>query len=198
MEKQSHYYLYSRVSAWNAQRYEREYNKQLLVKLLREELDETIAAKEPVHILDGRCDQIYVALGGIWKLNLSDEDIGQAFGVAFINMDVAVATGLTAADVNTAVALNIGAIQNPNLAMDYLNTAACLAMICLLNHYAIEEQFNVSAFDAVEIVCDANDTKAVQKVASDVKANIDKGSSFVPPEARLQALLDEVNANVKH
>jgi hypothetical protein len=43
---------------------------------------------------------------------------------------------------------------------------------------------------ALDIVCDSNDSKAVKKTPIGIKANIDKGETFVAPEARLQALLD--------
>jgi len=46
--------------------------------------------------------------------------------------------------------------------------------------------------DSLLAVCDANDTKSVSKTHHAVKANVDKGASFVPPEARLQEILDEL------
>lgn len=197
MDQYCYQALYTRVGGWNALRYEQVFNMELLVELLTEELNETVEAKAPVDILDGRCDQAYVAIGGIWKLNLAEDDIAQAFGEASITLDSAMRTGFALQEFNTAIALNISALLSPALMVTPQQTATILAMICLLNHAAVEQQFDVNFFDAMHIVCDANDSKSVQKVASNIKANIDKGSSFVPPEARLQALLDEVQ-NVKH
>lgn len=47
---------------------------------------------------------------------------------------------------------------------------------------------------ALLIVCDSNDSKSISplKTASHLKANIDKGKHFVPPEKRLQELLNEL------
>ena len=48
------------------------------------------------------------------------------------------------------------------------------------------EQINA----AIHVVCDSNDTKPAKKTPAHVKANIDKGNSFVRPEPRLQEILD--------
>ena len=45
--------------------------------------------------------------------------------------------------------------------------------------------------DALLAVCDSNDSKTTVKTASYIKANIDKGKDFVPPEVRLQEILDD-------
>jgi len=39
-------------------------------------------------------------------------------------------------------------------------------------------------------ICDANDTKIAIKTDPSVKANIDKGANFIPPEARIKEILD--------
>ena len=200
MDRNSYQALFARVSNWNAARYNREFNLQLLLNLLNEEFGETKTATANVEILDGRCDQAYVALGGIWKLDLPEELVAEAFGIAGVTIDQAMAVAKLSdldLDLDLAIKLNINALQSEAIAATPEQTATILAMICLLNHAAVEQKFGVNFYDAMHIVCDANDSKAVKKVASDVKANIDKGSSFVPPEARLQALLDEVQ-NVKH
>ena len=46
-------------------------------------------------------------------------------------------------------------------------------------------------YKAIHAVCDANATKVVKKTHHAVKANVDKGAGFVPPEAALQEILDE-------
>ena len=43
---------------------------------------------------------------------------------------------------------------------------------------------------AIHIVCDSNDSKSAKKTPSHIKANIDKGAEFIPPEPRLQEILD--------
>lgn len=48
-------------------------------------------------------------------------------------------------------------------------------------------------YRAIEIVCDSNDSKKVEKVDSSIKANIDKGDSYVSPTERLTLLWKEVS-----
>ena len=43
---------------------------------------------------------------------------------------------------------------------------------------------------AIQIVCDSNNSKAHIKTDPTIKANIDKGITFNPPEKRLKELLD--------
>lgn len=191
--------IFVRVAAWNAARYERVFNLKLLLDLLNEEYKETCDAQAEVDILDGRCDQAYVALGGIWKLDLPEEVMALAFAEAGVTIDQLLkADMLQGSDFDTAIALNINAIGNPNLGLTPYQQAACLAMICLLNHCAAEFEFNVGFYDALTIVCDSNDSKEIKKVSADVKANIVKGAGFVKPEPRLQALLDGAKEHVKH
>jgi predicted HAD superfamily Cof-like phosphohydrolase len=42
---------------------------------------------------------------------------------------------------------------------------------------------------AISIVCDSNDTKTVERVSSDTKANLNKGNDFIPPTEALKKLL---------
>lgn len=191
--------LYERVAYWNALRYERIFNKELLLSLLEEEFSEMLTDESPVLKLDGYCDVTYVALGGLWKLGQHNTDLPSAFGEAGLTIDSAAATGAfdTVDDINTAIALNLAALKSEHLSINPQAMSAILAAICLLCHMAAERRFDVDFYAAMEIVCDSNDTKAVKKTAANVKANIDKGATFVAPEPRLQALLDEVQ-NVKH
>ena len=43
---------------------------------------------------------------------------------------------------------------------------------------------------AIGAVCTSNESKAVERVAANIKANINKGENYVPPEAVLQTILD--------
>lgn len=45
--------------------------------------------------------------------------------------------------------------------------------------------------EAIYAVCDANDTKSIVKTPSHIKTNINKGEYFIPPEKRLQEILNE-------
>jgi|SaaInlStandDraft_3_1057020.scaffolds.fasta_scaffold45561_2 predicted HAD superfamily Cof-like phosphohydrolase len=114
-----------RICTWNAKRYEQEFNKELAMNLLREELLEFYHAKEEVDELDALLDLVYVAFGAMWKMGLSSEQI----------------------------------------------------------------------IEALKVVCNSNESKSEEKVASHVKANIDKGAGFIRPEPVLQEILDRRETN---
>lgn len=70
-----------RVIKWNSARYEQEHSSELTTELLISELREFEVAswvsEDKVAQVDALCDIIYVALGAMWKLGLSAEQIDQ-------------------------------------------------------------------------------------------------------------------------
>ena len=180
--------IFNRVARWNGARYEREYNHELSMSLLREEHQEWLDAEKPVDQLDALCDQIYVALGVLWKLNIDAET--NAY-----NADMA------AGDVRKLIKTNVlmpgyvvsAVISSVECDSDY-PVAYGMHMIiqCCLVQMGAMHLSQKDMAKALTIVCDANDTKTVKKTASDVKANTDKGEFFKSPEPRLQELLDKV------
>ena len=184
---------FERVAAWNAQRYEQVLNTSLQHKLLVEEFTETKTALEPVERLDGHIDQIYVAMGGLWKLGLSHKD---AINFLTASEDY---TGLLTVqfDYNAAMKLIQGIIANVENPIDSNHMAMIMADIINLNYIALEKLGYTwdECYQAAEIVCDSNDSKVVQKVAANVKANDgNKGSSFIDPKPRLQVIVDAMQA----
>jgi len=167
-----------RIIDWNRQRYDQVFNKQLAEDLLLEELMEYETAQTPVDRLDALCDLTYIAVGILWKMNKLDmvECIyTKVPPKAFLDWYV---DRFCSADEPKLMAGTIGCIIN-----------ACEDLSGLS-----EALFN----KAMLIVCDSNDSKSVKKTDPSVKANIDKGSSFIPPEPRLQLILQEhANANKK-
>jgi hypothetical protein len=188
-------HLFQRVANWNAARYDRVYSKDLLVKLLLEELNETMSAPDAVETLDGLCDISYVALGGVWKLGLDERTT-----VEMWNHAVLYTSGLGQLESNhdfIRPTAYITACINQLMEWDEPNKEAagiCFAILLLCFTQAAS-WWNMS-FDqfirAMHTVCDSNDSKSVKKVAADVKANDnDKGDKFVPPTAGLLEVLQE-------
>jgi len=180
--------FYRRVSNWNSKRYEREHVQELAYKLLTEEFTEYQEALHPVHKLDGLCDTAFVALGVLWKLDVEgDFDLAHGIHSAFTLADNFHSMKGSA----YVRPLVIGMIEHI-LRHDSYAAQFCLDITVLCAYLACEE-LPIDAdtfFEACHIVADSNDTKAVKRTASHVKANIDKGTSFVPPEQRLAALLN--------
>ena len=179
--------VYKRVCDWNAARYDQEYDQPLTLKLLVEEYKEWCDAETEVDELDAICDVTYVAMGAIWKLGK---------GLNFIKMKEAFAIVNHLAETE---------MQEPMFfASAYLDYVACSGtlegddqwlyiLIGIANAQALSMGISNARFcNAMNIVCDSNDSKTVKKTASNVKANVDKGAKFVAPEARLQKLLDQV------
>lgn len=178
--------IYARVCDWNAARYDRVYDLQLTASLLNEELQEYLDADEDVHRLDGLCDMIYVALGALWKQDLSDE---------VMNEDMTTAYNMALAILQTNVIMPVYYIGSFIQVMEHdVEFPESLALHVIINLAFVQMQAMglelEECYEAMNIVCDSNDSKTIQKTAPNVKANIDKGVYFVPPEPRLTALLE--------
>lgn len=168
--------LHKRIIDWNAARYEREYNHDLTISLLDEEVSEGVHPdNEAVDELDSFVDVYFVATGALWKRGNSEAEIVRLLKQA-----------INAPEVSYSMAKFWLTNGHPDKGL-----ALYMAASMLYAHTQLKlngEQFA----RALKAVCDSNDTKPAAKTASDIKANVDKGASFVPPTAALQAILDEV------
>jgi hypothetical protein len=172
--------LMQRVFKWNERRYDRVFDLALTSSLLHEEWEEWMEADKDVDLLDAMLDVMYVAIGGIWKLNTEDTQQQE--------MDAA----YTVNEILSIRSLQPGYCIVSYIADTELDTVYKLLVIAMLAE-AQARMMGLSeeaVHNAFEVVCDSNDSKAVKKTASNVKANIDKGSYFIPPEPRLQEILN--------
>lgn len=178
--------VYKRVSRWNGARYDREYNHELSCALMKEEHSEWLAATELVDQLDALCDQIYVAMGVLWKINIDEESNHENFSLASDDLD-----NLIKANVfmpGYAIAAVLAHMEFDN---EYpVAYAAHMVINCCLSEMGRMGLSHENMESALMIVCDSNDTKPVKKFTSDTKAT--KGLEFIKPEPRLQALLDNL------
>jgi len=175
-----------RPFVWNERRYERVFNLPLAVNLLTEEWTEWLEANERVDMLDGLMDVQFVALGAVWKLNMTAEQMTKAQDDA-----MPIVYGV----------LDVRGLQPGFTIMSFIADLTYGANDTAVNLFAIQMLCEVQAKmmgltqeqvdRAFEVVCDANDSKTIAKTDPSVKANIDKGEFFVAPEARLQEILNE-------
>lgn len=180
--------VFNRVADWNSKRYEQEYNHQLAISLLREEYNEWRTDKELVKKLDGLCDVVFVALGIAWKTKLSWEDLSE-----HLSMSMDEFLGATdSINVQPAYMLST-LIDVYEVEVEYTTAAAMADMVLLTLAQATYMGLTPDQFiEALLVVCDSNDSKSIKKVASNIKANAgDKGAYFIPPEPRLQAILNK-------
>ncbi len=181
--------IFERVSNWNEARYPQVYNWNLQLQLLTEEfVEEFMEATTEVDKLDALCDMSFVALGGLWKAKLHPQE--------FEHVDKEIYKQLlgceTIADLCQMMANYLANYEKKGADKSFednyvINTAAYIFADLVMNTMELDTPRKIIA---LSIVCDSNDSKAVKRTAPGVKANIDKGAGFVPPEARLQALLD--------
>lgn len=183
---------FERVAKWNAARYEQKFNDELQTKLAREEFSETIEAKDEVERLDGHIDQIYVAMGGLWKLGLESAEAYNFLEAATAYSDLAMCD-LEYDEVVQCIGEcidNISVATGPRQALALANIVALNYRALMLYGYLPSE-----CMQAADIVCDSNDSKSIKKVASNVKANDgDKGAFFIDPKPRLQVIANAMLA----
>ena len=178
--------VYERVAAWNAARYDQVFDKDLAIKPLREEYMEYLESETDVDRLDALCDLTYIALGTLWKLdaplatqnNCNEE--ARALANKFIDLG------------EIDLAFFIGTFLDVYEYASYPVTQTVFNILAFCSSQMLG--MGIDSIEAMLIVCDSNDSKVAKKTDSTVKANIDKGSSFIAPEPRLQALLDNARA----
>lgn len=180
--------IVDRVINWNAARYDQVFNYELAVKLLLEETDELNKAFTVVEQLDAIGDISFVAIGVLWKLGVPTDIIKQIFyGTDMTTLDLLQAHDMVVFwqhELMDSVDHRADGAW-PGLVLT-LHSAflTCLGKLIGIN---MQDYY----YDIVEAICDSNDTKEIKgKVDPSVKANINKGASFVPPTARLTKIME--------
>lgn len=179
--------IFKRVADWNSLRYERKFDLALSVDLLREEHKEWLTAILHVDSLDALCDVIYVAMGVIWKCNIDENSMNNAQYTANKTLDRIIKANEPNPAYFTGMFLDVFEHDNEMpvvLSMMQIIQASMAQVLAMGLSY---DQFLL----ALNIVCDANDTKVAHKTPNHLKANLYKGENFVAPEARLQELLNQ-------
>lgn len=178
-----------RVIEWNAARYEQEWDYELAIKLLLEETQELYDAPTPVEALDAIGDILFVAIGALWKLGMTQEQIEA----------IVISTNLHKLKLEEAHYENMcvqASLFDIPCCVDQEKTGAWPALTLIMFSVFITcigaaRSLGVQPYiyEILHIICDSNDTKIVKgKVAANVKANIDKGDSYVAPTAALRKL----------
>lgn len=180
--------IYDRVAKWNSQRYDRQHNLPLTLSLLDEELSEYYEAKKQVDRLDAMCDVLYVALGAVWKLGV-DDFLAEYSSKAATEVDnIVQATPYMPVRWMHSVIANLWHCASTPVPQDLFKIVNLAFTQMLYMGLEYDE-----VFEALNIVCDANDSKIIVRADPDKKANDgNKGPYFKDPEPRLQAIIDRV------
>lgn len=172
-------YTAERVIAWNAARYNQEFDYNLAVSLLLEETEELYDAPNVVGMLDAIGDISFVAIGVFWKLGFSNVMIKHFFhehDVGDMTMQEAYEFGnyIQLQALDSIVEDIPGAMPALALACHTMLISALGALRGLGMQYLF--------YDVLNAICDSNDTKEVRgKTLASVKANSIKGSDFISP-----------------
>ena len=159
--------IFNRVANWNEARYPRQYSKTLTSNLIEEEYKELCDAKTPVDELDALCDIVYVSYGALWKLGVSN----------------------LPSPLHKSLGNNVYGYIEGDYEAQILSTIADSALYEMKHKMMLDDE---QVIKALSIVCDSNDSKHAKMTDPTIKANIDKGASFVAPEPRLQQVLGGV------
>lgn len=172
--------------AWNQARYDQIIDLTLAARLLAEETEELCTADSIIERLDAIGDICFVAIGILWKSGLSVkliEDMLNLEGEKFATADA-----LTLVNMQVTFEVRIADYTDTDEA--YL--ACLLAINALFSSALFLRSFGLQAefYNVIDAICDSNNTKVVKgKTKPSVKANIDKGTDFVPPTAALERII---------
>lgn len=170
--------IHNRIISWNAARYPQVFNKELQYNLAfgpDGEVQEYFDAANAVDRLDALGDIYFVAVGGMWKAGLTNQSILKA-------IQAELGTGTPVATFEECEA---------EFDRDPVTGFAKLIVRVMFEANGMGLD-GVKFLLAVNAICDSNDTKPAVKTDPSVKANIDKGATYVPPTEALQAILAEV------
>ena len=177
---------------WNKARYEQTHNLLLSIKLLDEEVKELKAADSKVAILDACGDITFVAVGILWKVGMSDENIKEImYGTNLTTLDEEEALLKIATGYVNLVPLLVSEIPNYEDAIGvfYALNSIFFMVLPAIRDLGLQSKF----YDVFGAICFSNATKTVHRVTPDVKANIIKGSNYKAPTEALEAILRSVN-----
>lgn len=175
---------------WNAARYEQDLDVGLAHNLLTEEVAELFTATSLVEKLDACGDIAFVAMGILWKAGVTAEELQRVvsyYPIACENVE--------------------DRLEQQTEAMNYLRDISQIEFSCeeeiAIAFYAITCLYQVIPTFLyavgllheykyiIEAICKSNNTKEVKGiVASNIKANVVKGNSYVPPTADLIAIIE--------
>lgn len=196
--------VFESVCAWNAARYEQEFNLELANKLLTEEYrDEWLPAFRKLHAgerslanevecLDALADIAYVAMGVCWK---ADRDWGAISLAQYRILDAQADAMCNWPQLAPGFFIG-GLIDSFNFDMEQ---GVCDTMAMIINACTAEAMYTLGLTEeqfteAMKVVCNSNNSKSVKRVASDVKANAgDKGPFYVSPKLGLTKILEQVH-----
>lgn len=173
---------------WNAARYEKQFDFELSRSLLLEEICELFEAKTTVDKLDAIGDIIFVAIGVLWKLGLSDDEIKHIFYSRQLDTFDNIELHNYMCSVMEYFAPRISSSNGEWPIFELTMYSVFVIAINAARSLGFQEYL----YEIVLCICKSNNTKSVVRTDSGVKANINKGSNYVPPTRDLMYIVNIV------
>lgn len=183
-----------KVIDWNAKRYDQVFDYELATNLLLEEIEELYQAPSVVDKLDAIGDIIFVAIGVMWKLGFTEEQIYNSF----YSVDLRELSNVDLYHYSRTLEIHAFDIINHEVEGAWPGFNLAMHSVFLIAIPALKGlDLNNILYDVVHAICDSNNTKEVRgKTAANVKANIVKGLSYKPPtEKLLELYIAAIKAN---
>ena len=159
---------------WNAARYDRIFNAELSMALLKEEVSELTEATDLVTIADACGDILFVCCGVLWKMGFEEEEIEMIMNNT-VPLD----------DVKRLAAANNG--PQSEKVVEFIFKA----IFEIVASAAKEHKLGPCMKDICAAICKSNNTKSIEgKTDPSQKANINKGPNYVPPTEDLITILN--------
>lgn len=172
-----------RVIEWNQARYDQVFDYNLACQLLLEETAELFETKSDIGKMDAIGDIVFVAIGVLWKLGLTNDEI---YNVLYL-------ADLRGIDLEQSYSISIEVQAYLIDEFDHDIEASWPGLLLALNSIFITAIGALSGmgmqdmfYEILHAICDSNDTKIVEgKTPAHEKANKVKGLGFVPPDEKL-------------
>jgi hypothetical protein len=182
--------IVTKCVAWNEARYDQVLDANLALSLLAEETDELFESTSQTETLDAIGDIVFVAMGVLWKAGANITAIESLLGITPED------TYFDKFSTRPLYLAHVGAIDSILKSAPHVHLAPCImainAIYGIVVPRLIASGMIADFYNIVDAICESNNTKVVKgKTDPSVKANIDKGSSFIPPTAALQAILNK-------
>lgn len=185
--------LIQEVIYWNQQRYAQEFDAILTDNLLIEEIEELYAAEgDPIEIMDAVGDILFVSIGVLWKLGLTEEQIQLLIDPIghLPYFDLTQARHQQMSMEYAALDL-VGHIPGSYPAVNLVASGSFLIACGALRGIGMQQHI----YKVLTAICVSNASKEVpsEKVDASVKANMNKGKMYTPPTRDLTLLWEQYN-----
>lgn len=169
------------AAMWNSLRYKQEFNLELTLALIKEELAEYEKAEDLVEQVDALCDICFIAAGALWKLDSKlDVKTFESFYSFYQLQDIHITEAINHI---VAVARNF-----PGRYLDIVSMHQVLACAFDLLSYKLADKTN--AIKALLIISESNSTKSTKTIPTGEKYSSEgKGLEYVAPTAALIQLI---------